>query len=220
MGTPVGPRSADAIVAWLTERISGPLGIRPDEVDTKKPLAGYGLGSLQAVQLASELEQWLGVKLPPTLAYDYPTIDALANVLSGASCSQDDGRKVQPGRGEDREPIAIIGIGCRFPARMGRWDSGDFSVTESTLLAQFRPRAGMSEALRGLDIPRAGLPGSRSTSSMPTSSASLPARQSSSTRNIGCSWRSTWEAIEDGGQAPERLAGAPVGVFVGISTND
>ena len=97
VGTPVGPRSANAIVAWLTERISGPLGIRPDEVDTKKPLAGYGLGSLQAVQLASDLEQWLGLKLPPTLAYDYPTIDALAHFLSGATCSQEDGRKAQPG---------------------------------------------------------------------------------------------------------------------------
>ncbi len=29
-----------------------------------------------------------------------------------------------------------------------------------------------------------------------------------------------WEALEDGGQAPERWAGAPVGVFVGIATND
>ena len=29
-----------------------------------------------------------------------------------------------------------------------------------------------------------------------------------------------WEALEDAGQAPERLAGTPVGVFVGISTND
>src|SRR3954454_17496335 len=29
-----------------------------------------------------------------------------------------------------------------------------------------------------------------------------------------------WEALEDAGQVPERLAGAPVGVFVGISTSD
>ena len=29
-----------------------------------------------------------------------------------------------------------------------------------------------------------------------------------------------WEALEDAGQVPERLAGTPVGVFIGISTND
>ena len=29
-----------------------------------------------------------------------------------------------------------------------------------------------------------------------------------------------WEALEDAGQVPDRLAGTPVGVFIGISTND
>ena len=218
--TPVGPPSADAIVAWLTERISGPLGIRPDEVDTKKPLAGYGLGSLQAVQLASELEQWLGVKLPPTLAYDYPTIDALAHVLSGATCSQEDGRKVQPGRREDREPIAIIGIGCRFPGANGPVGFWRLLRDGVDAVAPIPASRWDDEALRGLDIPRRG--------------GFLAEVDQFDADFFGISPREavfvdpqhrlllevTWEAIEDGGQAPERLAGVPVGVFVGISTND
>ena len=202
VGTSVGLSSVDAIVAWLTERISGPLGIRTDEVDTRKPLASYGLGSLQAVQLASQLEQWLGLKLSPTLAYDYPTIDALAHFLSGSTCSQKEGRMAQSACRKDREPIAIIGIGCRFPGRMGRWDSGNFSVTESKLLARYRPHAGMKRLLGVWKYPGAGASWQMSTSSMPTSSAFLPARQSSSTRNIECCWRSRGKRWKTAGWPP------------------
>ena len=220
VGAPVGPPSVDAIVAWLTERISGPLGIRPEEVDIRKPLASYGLGSLQAVRLASELEQWLGRKLPPTLAYDYPTIDALANVLSGVSCSQVDGRKVQPGRGDDREPIAIIGIGCRFPGANGPVGFWRLLRDGADGVGPIPASRWDSEALLGLDIPRRG--------------GFLEQVDQFDADFFGISPREavfvdpqhrmllevTWEAIEDGGQVPERLAGAPVGVFVGISTND
>src|SRR5438132_9896728 len=41
------------------------------------------MDSLQAVSLAADLEDWLGQSLPPTLAYDYPTIEALAQYLAG-----------------------------------------------------------------------------------------------------------------------------------------
>ncbi|HKM52304.1 MAG TPA: beta-ketoacyl synthase N-terminal-like domain-containing protein, partial [Isosphaeraceae bacterium] len=220
VGTPVGPPTVDAIVAWLTERISGPLGIRPDEVDIRKPLASYGLGSLQAVRLASELEQWLGRKLPPTLAYDYPTIDALANVLSGVSCSQVDGGKVQPVRGDDREPIAIIGIGCRFPGADGPVEFWRLLRGGVEAIGQIPASRWDDEALSGLDIPRRG--------------GFLEQVDQFDADFFGISPREavfvdpqhrlllevTWEAIEDGGQVPERLAGSPVGVFVGISTND
>ncbi len=220
MCTPAGPRSADAIVAWLTERISGPIGIRPDEVDTKKPLAGYGLGSLQAVQLASDLEQWLGLKLPPTLAYDYPTIDALAHFLSDSTCSPKDGRMVQPGRREDREPIAIIGIGCRFPGANGPVGFWRLLRDGVEAVGPIPASRWDHEALQGLDLPRGG--------------GFLAVVDQFDADFFGISPREAvfvdpqqrlllevaWEAIEDGGQAPERLAGAPVGVFVGISTND
>ena len=76
---------ADAITAWLAAKVAGPLGIRPDEVDIRSPLAAFGIGSLQAVRLAADLEEWLGRKLCPTLVYDYPTIDALAGFLAGES---------------------------------------------------------------------------------------------------------------------------------------
>jgi acyl carrier protein len=50
------------------------------------------MDSVQAVNLAENLAGWLGRELSPTLAYEYPTIEALArhlaatsNVLAGAS---------------------------------------------------------------------------------------------------------------------------------------
>ena len=133
----------DAIAAWLAAKVAGPLGIRPDEVDTRRPLAGFGIGSLQAVRLAAELEEWLGRKLSPTLVYDYPTIDALARFLAGEDLPASDAAGgPATGRCQGREPIAIIGIGCRFPGATGPTRSGDCSATASRRSARSRPRAG------------------------------------------------------------------------------
>src|SRR5262249_51472156 len=39
-------RSRGEIAAWLASKIAGPLGIRAEEIDTRHPLAGFGIGSL------------------------------------------------------------------------------------------------------------------------------------------------------------------------------
>ena len=78
-------RSRKAIVQWLTERIAGPLGVSPGQIDTGRPLASFGIGSLQAVSLAGDLERWLGRELSPVLIYEHPTIDAIAGYLSDES---------------------------------------------------------------------------------------------------------------------------------------
>ncbi|WP_461479966.1 AMP-binding protein [Mycobacterium sp. HUMS_1102779] len=72
----VGPSAAE-IAEWLGARLSRELGVPPANIDPSRPFAYYGLDSVRAVQLTADLESWLGQELSPTLAYEYPTIDAL-----------------------------------------------------------------------------------------------------------------------------------------------
>jgi acyl carrier protein len=51
-------------------------------IDPRQPFTYYGLGSVQAVSLTGDLEDFLNRKLAPTLAWDYPTIELLANFLA------------------------------------------------------------------------------------------------------------------------------------------
>ncbi|MFL5653802.1 MAG: AMP-binding protein, partial [Ktedonobacteraceae bacterium] len=76
-------KTSQVIQTWLIDQISEQLKIPPQSIDIREPLVHYGMDSLQAVSLAADLEDWLGQSLPPTLAYDYPTIEALAQYLAG-----------------------------------------------------------------------------------------------------------------------------------------
>ena len=56
-----------------------------ESLDPSAPLTDYGLASIQAVSLVGDLEEWLGRKLPATLLWDYPTLDAIAAELARPS---------------------------------------------------------------------------------------------------------------------------------------
>jgi amino acid adenylation domain-containing protein len=212
--------SRDTIAAWLAAKIAAPLGMRPAEVDLRRPLASFGIGSLQAVRLAADLEEWLGRKLSPTLAYDHPTIDALARFLSDEPLPRDAGQATAIVSAKSPEPIAIVGIGCRFPGANSPgafWQMLREGVDGVGPIPESRWDA---DALKSLDIPRRG--------------GFLDSVDQFDADFFGISPREVvfvdpqhrlllemaWEALEDGGQVPERLAGARVGVFVGIATND
>jgi acyl carrier protein len=76
-----GAREQD-IEDWLVAYLAPLLSVRPDEIDRRRPFAEFGLDSLAAVTLSGELECWLDRDLSPTLAWDYPTIEALARHLA------------------------------------------------------------------------------------------------------------------------------------------
>jgi len=107
--------NAEIIQAWLVSKLSERLGIESHEIDIREPFASYGLGSTEAVSLAGELAEWLGRKLSPALVYEYPTIEALARHLAGSPDVSESATRAGHDRKAKNEPIAIIGIGCRFP---------------------------------------------------------------------------------------------------------
>lgn len=75
-------RSRAAIQEWLKTQLAESLAVHPSEIDVREPFASYGLSSVAAIGLTADLEEWLETRLEPTLAWDYPTIEALASYLA------------------------------------------------------------------------------------------------------------------------------------------
>ncbi|MGV0624315.1 SDR family NAD(P)-dependent oxidoreductase [Mycolicibacter minnesotensis] len=224
--------SAAEIGAWLTERLAQDLELPLSEIDPAKPFAFYGLDSIHAVRLSSALETWLGCELAPTIAYEYPSIDILSAHLArlaakgpaSPAAEADTDRAERPAADE---PIAIVGIGCRFPGADGpesfwrllsgsvdatsdvpadRWDVDAFYNPDPSVPGTaVTRRGGFLGQVDQFDFQFFGV--------SPRESAQMDPQQ----RLL---LEVAWEALEDAGQVPDSLAGSRTGVFVGISTND
>ena len=77
--------NAEKIQEWLIVKFAALLGMPASEIDVHMSLDNYGLGSLQAVSLTGDLEDWLELQLPATLLWDYTSINSLANHLAEQS---------------------------------------------------------------------------------------------------------------------------------------
>jgi acyl carrier protein len=70
--------SVDLFKSWLVGWLAQELLIDREKIDTHQSFLSYGLDSVQAMTMVGDLEANLEVRLPPTLAWDYPDIDALS----------------------------------------------------------------------------------------------------------------------------------------------
>lgn len=75
-------KSAEAIQTWLVNNLAERIEVDPDDIDIREPFESYNLDSAQVLILASELEEWLGAELSPTLLWNYPTIEKLSQRLA------------------------------------------------------------------------------------------------------------------------------------------
>jgi acyl carrier protein len=75
--------SAEEIERWLAARLAEGLEVSLEEIDPEGDLNGFGLDSAVGVEITGELERWLGLTLPETLFWDYPTLRSIAQHLGG-----------------------------------------------------------------------------------------------------------------------------------------
>ncbi|MBD2102744.1 acyl carrier protein [Leptolyngbya sp. FACHB-261] len=73
--------SVKAIEAWLATKLAKQLRLDVKTLSVHEPLTRYGLDSIDAVTLVGDLEDWLGLELPSTLLWDYPTIEKASQYL-------------------------------------------------------------------------------------------------------------------------------------------
>lgn len=74
-------RTPEAIHAWLVDYLAKLLELDPSEIDPRAPFGEYGIDSAGAAGLSGDLSDWLGVKLKESIAFDYPSIEALSSHL-------------------------------------------------------------------------------------------------------------------------------------------
>ena len=73
----------DILRAYVRDQVVNILGLDPSfPIRPQQGLFDVGLNSLAAVELMNHLETSLGHSLPPTLVFDYPTIESLAEYLA------------------------------------------------------------------------------------------------------------------------------------------
>ncbi|WP_369387666.1 aminotransferase class I/II-fold pyridoxal phosphate-dependent enzyme [Streptomyces sp. CG1] len=229
---------AEGLVRWLSERIADRLGLPAAQIEPTEPFAALGLDSKQLIATCEELSEHLGCEVSPRLAYDHvspmglaraivaepgvrhdrplggPTLSGARDMCTAIGAGPEGGQRAGSGTAE---PIAVVGIGCRFP---GAPD------VESFRRLLFDGRSAVSEVPpERWDSRRIEAPGH---------GGFLDRIEEFDARFFGISAReaarmdpqqrllleTAWQALEDAGIAPESLAGSDAGVFVGISSHD
>ncbi|ARQ70776.1 hypothetical protein CAG99_19765 [Streptomyces marincola] len=205
------------------------------DVAADRPFLAVGLDSLGLVQLHRRLTAELGVDLPVTIGFDHPTPAALAahlvDVLGGGAGADDESAELPaPEAAPSRdEPVAIIGIGCRFPGGVTSPEDlwrlladgthvldafpGDRGWDLDALYDPDPSVTGTSYVRHGGFLPDAGDFDADFFQISPKEALAMDPQQ----RLL---LETSWEAIERAGIDPESLKGTRSGVFIGVEPHE
>ena len=208
---------------WLINKVSELMKVQPGQLDVNESFASYGMDSLRAVQLSGELSSYLSRQLPATLVYNYPSVNLLLKFLEKDTDQKNIIADSTPAKKEktNNDPIAVIGMACRFPGAKDTedfWDMlsegrdaiKDFPEDQRWDIKYLNDSSTITHGgyLKGIDMfdPQFfGISPREATQMDPQQRLLLEV---------------SWEALEDAAIDPSSLKGKNAGVFMGVCSND
>ncbi|HEV7598945.1 MAG TPA: acyl carrier protein [Bradyrhizobium sp.] len=72
------------IQQWCQDYVADLLGTQPDKINPNTEFDRFGLDSAMAVAMCLDLEEQIGIDIPPALLFEYTTIAELAGYVATA----------------------------------------------------------------------------------------------------------------------------------------
>jgi acyl transferase domain-containing protein/NADPH:quinone reductase-like Zn-dependent oxidoreductase/NAD(P)-dependent dehydrogenase (short-subunit alcohol dehydrogenase family)/acyl carrier protein len=201
--------------------------VAPTAIDPTERFQRLGLDSMAATGMLSKLGAALGRPLLPTLAWEYPTPEDLARYLAGGEVALQAMTARSLMSRTDDEPIAIVGMACRFPSApnptafwemlcegtdaitevpAARWEIKSHYDSDPTAPGKMNTRwGGFLPEVDTFDADFFGI--------SPREAAQIDPQQR-------LALELSWEALEDAGIAPSSLKDTRTGVFFGAMWMD
>jgi acyl transferase domain-containing protein/acyl carrier protein len=218
----------EELAAWLAGQVADRAGIAVTDVALDEPFALYGLDSAALAAMTADLSSRIGQPVPVTAVFEYPTVGQLASALAGGlATAEASGPRPRLVGDAAVEPVAIVGLACRFPGAPGkdeylrllrdgrsavrevpeeRWSASEFWDPDGAAPGRTTSKwGGFVDGIDRFDAAFFGI------------SAYEAARMDPQQRML---LETSWEALEDAGANPDSLSGSATGVFVGISASE